>query len=795
MKIKRLSCTQFAGVLDRDISFADGINVICGRNESGKSTMVNLLSRTLFQSARIDGRKDKDKEFCALYFPGSRRGSDVRGDFADGKLTFETEGGSYTLSKEWGADARCTLVTPDGSIRDQKKIDEILKNALLYGEGVYSDLLFSSQRSTDTALQALLDASKKTEAKAEITDAVSQAFAESGGISSDAIEQAIQARIDALAGKHWDTEHNGPARKTGGGRWSTGLGEILKSYYEAEDANAVLSEISRLEAEADRAAKDYAEKAAEANAAEAAFHRFNTFAGQLIAQNANQRELSRIQNDLQRLKAVLNDWPTLKNALTQAKTLQGEQASRDLLDKYEAAKKLMAEIRLHEAAVADRLCPADSEIRQVKQAQRTVSTLESKLCGMNLTAAIRMLGGNTVEVTSVRTGQRIDLSDGAAAIGEAVRITVPGVMEMQLSPANVDVAAVEAQIEENRRLTADILAKYRVNSAEELDDLARDIAAHNTKLETERARLAPVLGGTAYEALEAAAAEVPAELRSRSEIEADIKALCGSVELSRFITAKETVLDGYVSEYGSVNDLKAKAFDLSMELGRLQASAAETAEVPAEYVAISDPKAHLDTLQSVLKQKQGLSEAALTDKTAAASRLESYKETLRGDPAAEAERAARRLEEQRSLLAHWLHIQKVFRAQKGALNANPMQDIAESFSRYLGVISGGGVSSEFPEGDKLAVQVYSNDRLLDYHKLSEGTKETVSLAFRLAVLDHLFPEGGGVIVLDDPFTDMDEARTAQGCALLEECAKRHQVIFLTCREAYLELLGGTHIRF
>lgn len=791
MKIKRLSCTQFAGVRDRDISFADGINVICGRNESGKSTMVELLSRTLFQSTKSDARKDKD--FRARCFPSSRRGSSIRGDFADGRLTFETESGCYTLSKEWGADARCTLATPDGSVREQKTIDEIMKNALLYGEGVYAELLLPSQRSSDAALQTLLDASKKTEAKAEITDVVSQAFAESGGVSTDAIEQAIQAKIDGLAGKHWDVAWEAPVRRAG--RWGRDLGEVLKAYYAAEDAKAALNTLDSLESEADRAAKDYAEKAAEADTASEAFRRFNTFSGRLIAQSANRRELSRVENELQKLQAVLSDWPSLTDALTQSKALQAEQTARELLDKYEAAKEIMDEVRQREAALAGQLCPEESEIKRARQAQRSISSLENRLCGMNLTAAIRMLGGNTVEVTSVRTGQRVDISDGVASISEAVRITVPNVMEMQLSPADVDVAAIETQVEEARELVGAIFEKYQVNSVEALDELATAIAAHGMKLDAARAKLAPVLGATTYEALEAAAAAVPADLRAKAEIEADILTLCGNADLSRFITAKETVIGGYASEYGSVSDVKARAFDLTMERDKLRADVAESADVPAEYAGISDPEAHLGMLQSTLEEKQCRREAALEGKTAAASKLESYKDGLSGDPAAEVERAERHLEELKSLLAHWLHIQKVFQAQKEALNAAPMRDIAESFSRYLGVISGGGVSSEFPEEDKLAMRVYSNDRLLDYDTLSEGTKETVFLAFRLAVLDHLFPDGGGVIVLDDPFTDMDEARAAQGCALLNECAKRHQVIFLTCREEYLDMLDGNHIRF
>lgn len=59
-------------------------------------------------------------------------------------------------------------------------------------------MLCSSQRNTDTSLQTILDASQKTDAKRELTDAVSQAFAEEDGISVDAIEQAINAKIEEI---------------------------------------------------------------------------------------------------------------------------------------------------------------------------------------------------------------------------------------------------------------------------------------------------------------------------------------------------------------------------------------------------------------------------------------------------------------------------------------------------------------------------------------------------------------------------------------------------------------------
>lgn len=791
MKITNISCTQFAGVRDRNVSFADGINVIYGKNESGKSTLVNLLSRTLFQNARIDRRSDK--EFFELYFPGAKKGSSIKGDFADGKVSFETENGVYTLAKEWGADSRCTLSSPDGVVRDQRKIDEILKEVLLYGEGVYSEILFSSQRNTDISLQTILDASKKTDAKQEITVAVSQAFAETDGISVDAIEQAITAKVDEIAGKHWDFDREAPVRKAG--RWSTGLGEILKAYYTLEDAKAVLSEISRLESEADRAADDYTDKDNIVCEAEEAYTRFNVFASRLAVQSERRKAVERIEKELAKIAEVLANWPKLADSLRKAQALQAEKASRVTLDKYEAAKAINDEITELSDSIANMACPTTAEIAQVKSVQRSLTSLENKLCGMNITATVNLLGNSSMEITSLRTGEAVDTSDGIAAITEAVKITIPGVLEMQLSPADVDASSIEIQIPEQKKILTDIYAKYNVSSLEELESLAKIISDNRTKLDNANSRLNLLLGLTSFEELENTASAITATIRAKEEIESDISALCGRTDISAFITKNETVIDGYVADYSSINDLKAKAFDLDAELKKAKDSVSAAEDIPAEYLSISNPDAHLESLQNDLKSKQSRREAALTAKTAAASKLESYKENISGDPTAEAEKAERIFEETKSLLAHWVHIAEVFKAQKENIHANPMHDIADRFTHYLGVISGGKVESDFPEADKLNMNIYSDNKLLDYGKLSEGTKETVSLAFRLAVLDHLFPEGGGIIVFDDPFTDMDADRTEQSCQLLKECAKRHQVIFLTCREEYLDALCGNYIRF
>lgn len=798
MKIKSLSCTQFAGVRDKNIDFADGINVIYGKNESGKSTMVNLLSRTLFQNAKIGKREKDDNEFRALYFPGEHKDGSLAGDFADGTLVFETDNGTYTLAKEWCEDeknCRCRLSTPGGDVvRDQQKVKSILKEILLYGEGVYADMLLSSQCHTDEALKTLLDSSLKTEAKTEIADVVTRAFVESDGISINAIEEKIQGNIDVLVGKGWDIQKNAPAKKSNGdGRRQNSKGLVLDAYYAWMDAKDKCNKLADLEAELDLAATNVVKANEEMEAAGVAYDNFDKYANSLCLLNEHKKNIARYKEDLEKYNGVLDAWPGLDQKLARAKALQLEATNRSILDKYKAAKQIADKLAELENEITDKICPKQEEINAVKMAQRDKANLQNQLCGMNLTAAVQMLGGNNVEITSLVTGEPVQIADGIAAINEAVKITVPGVMEMQLAPADVDVASVQAEIDEKRSRIAEIFAKYSVDSTDALDKLKQKIDETNGEIKLNNKQLAMILQGENYTELAAKAVAITESVRTKELIAADCVNFGGIGKLNEYIAANNTIIGGYEQDYGSVENLQEKINDLQIELDKSEVAVSAIDDIPAEYATIKDPEQYRKVLKDALDNKQQKREAALLAMNTADNNLEHYKESVTENPAEEVEQREREFETQKALLAHWLHIKEVFLAQKERLNANPMEDIANSFAKYLGVISGGRVVSEFPNANKLEMQVYSENNLLDFGKLSEGTKDTVSLAFRLALLDHLFPNGGGIIVLDDPFTDMDVERTAEACTLVKECAKRHQLIFLTCREDYCDMLGGKKI--
>ena len=70
-------------------------------------------------------------------------------------------------------------------------------------------------------------------------------------------------------------------------------------------------------------------------------------------------------------------------------------------------------------------------------------------------------------------------------------------------------------------------------------------------------------------------------------------------------------------------------------------------------------------------------------------------------------------------------------------------------------------------------------RTLEYY--SAGLQDLFGLCVRFALAECVFANGG-LLVLDDPFVNLDDDKTARAKTLLQELSQRYQILYLTCKQ-------------
>lgn len=94
MKIKRINIRNFGQFHNREYSFSEGLNVVYGENESGKSTLHTFLGAMLFGMEKARGRGAK-KDSYTQYEPWNSA------SFYSGEMDFEVGGKRFHLERNF----------------------------------------------------------------------------------------------------------------------------------------------------------------------------------------------------------------------------------------------------------------------------------------------------------------------------------------------------------------------------------------------------------------------------------------------------------------------------------------------------------------------------------------------------------------------------------------------------------------------------------------------------------------------------------------------------------------------
>ncbi|MBR4708449.1 MAG: AAA family ATPase [Pseudobutyrivibrio sp.] len=120
-----------------------------------------------------------------------------------------------------------------------------------------------------------------------------------------------------------------------------------------------------------------------------------------------------------------------------------------------------------------------------------------------------------------------------------------------------------------------------------------------------------------------------------------------------------------------------------------------------------------------------------------------------------------------------------------------MQPLQNGLHKYLSLING-------PEGTKsgYAIEDFELDMDLNIkltysgstkgaEYLSQGYQDLVALCSRLALVDVLYPEEKPILILDDPFTNLDDKKIKESLKLLHKIADDRQTVYFTCHDSRL----------
>ena len=133
---------------------------------------------------------------------------------------------------------------------------------------------------------------------------------------------------------------------------------------------------------------------------------------------------------------------------------------------------------------------------------------------------------------------------------------------------------------------------------------------------------------------------------------------------------------------------------------------------------------------------------------------------------------------------------KCLKTAKEQFSSRYLRGLTEGFNKFIALLGQEDLKQSlcgYFDGVRtdidLNVQVtaYGEGKELGY--FSTGTRDLLGLCMRFALVDALFAEEEPVLVLDDPFVNLDKEKTERALAFLREAAKQYQMIYLVCHES------------
>ena len=117
---------------------------------------------------------------------------------------------------------------------------------------------------------------------------------------------------------------------------------------------------------------------------------------------------------------------------------------------------------------------------------------------------------------------------------------------------------------------------------------------------------------------------------------------------------------------------------------------------------------------------------------------------------------------------------------------NPVEKYADpllsSFAAFYETMTGEKASAFHLDADT-HLTFSEKGRQRETASLSRGYRDLAGICLRTALAEAMFTTEKPFLVLDDPFTNLDDEKVEKGMAFLKSLSERYQILYLTCSEA------------
>lgn len=800
MHIKSFSTNRFAGLEDLNINFEDGLNVILGENESGKSTIINGIQSSIFKNIKLLKNNNKDKDFIKNFMPISG------GDFIDGKVIISTESGDYEVFREWSNNPNILLKTPNGDlIKDENRVNTILKEALIFGESTYSSIVFAKQKDLKKSIDNIIVDEDITK---ELSDLLRQTLMELDGVSIDVIKKNLDLELDDLY-KRWNIEKNYPENNRGiNNPYKVGIGKVLESFYEKENLRIVTDRAFENEKNFEEVSIKLKEISEYRNKCHSEKIDLEVLSEDINKRSILESNMALINKNLNEYTDINTQWPKNEQKLEfyieeleklekrkekfEKELLEVKKSirKRELIQRIDKIKKINSEKDILEESLKNCKNIVDEDISLLESLNKEIINIETAI---NAGKMILKLNNSKKEIFIKRDLEKEE------ALEENIEYSSKGFISISNEDFIIEIKSGEIDYDELSKkhllLKSDFensLKRLEIKDIEEGKENNKNIKEIQYNILKKSEEINYILSNSKLEDLQE-------ELKDLEEIEENIDESLINFELkninNEIIEKKSTIkineekINFWKEKYGTQDRLFDMVIEEKTNLKLKEKEYEKLKPLPKEFESTDS---FLKRLNFLKEESSNLDEEVLRLRTLhleAKNNLsdETYEELKKSSIEAQ-----RNFEKNLNRGIKLLKIQKVFFQVKEDLEMDPMESLVKEFKRVLSTITLGKYDNSSID-ETFEIELLKNGNKVPLELLSAGTYDSVALAFRFAILKHLFEENSGYVVLDDCLVDLDPMRKKEAVALIQEFGKENQIIFTTCDPTTAQMLGGNII--